>query len=103
VYKWSRTIEVSETQYRYREPTYATQAIHEYEKTVRVGTDYAQWEKPIIETTEIYQWTKTEQTWEEDSSLVKPVGEVRNLNRTLKKCGEERDQNEPEKCSGGKN
>jgi len=103
IYKWSRTVEVSETQYRYREPTYTTQPIHEYEKTVRIGMDYAQWEKPVIETTDIYRWTKTEETWEEDSSLVKPVGEVRNLNRTIKECGEERDQNEPEKCSRGKN
>jgi hypothetical protein len=101
VYEWERTVEETEYEYRYRAETYETKAVHKYERDVRVGTDYAQWERSTYNETTIYRWTKTVETWEDAESFSKPIGEVRDVDKQLKECGSERDEDEPPKCEQG--
>jgi len=97
-YEWERTVEETTYEYEYRVETYSREDVHEYTKEERVATKYAQWEKPEYNETEIYQWKKTETTWERQTSLTEPTGNVRNVEKHVRECGEEWDEGEPESC-----
>jgi hypothetical protein len=100
-YEWKRTVEETTYEYEYRVETYSTKAVHEYATEERVGTEYAQWEKPLYTETELYRWKKTATTWEQKTSLSEPTGDVRNVRKQVRECGEEWNEGEPESCRGG--
>jgi hypothetical protein len=99
-YSWERTVEETTYSYKYRDDTYATKNVHEYTKEEQISTKYAEWEKPEYNRTEVYQWNKTETSWEESTSLSQPIGDVRNVEKKVRECGDEWESGEPETCRG---
>jgi len=89
-YKWKRTVEETTYDSEYRVETYSTVAVHEYMKTEQVATKYAKWEKPEYNETVVYNWEKTETTWERATSLSEPSGEIRNKERHIRECDNQR-------------
>ena len=100
-YEWERSTERTVYDYEYRFKTYSTESVHEYSKDVEVVTRYALWEKPEYNTTNIYRWEKSKTTWERTTSLSAPMGEVRNVEKRVKECGESWDKGEPQRCKEG--
>lgn len=97
-YEWERTVEETEYDYEYRVETYSTEAVHQYSKDDQVTTEYAQWEKSTYNETKKYRWKKTHSSWEETTSLSEPSGDVRNVEKVERDCGEEWDTDEPQSC-----